>query len=258
MPLTSLARPLDFSYPSNRLAAAGLVGGALLGWARRRGVRAALSAGADVFAAWAIARELDPDDAGSAALALALAAPSALLPPGGAATGGALLQALRTLSGTTGLRPTDLDAFVLGGASGLSAGTGGGVAALAPGLALWLSANVHDELSPPRWTAAVAGAGQLAAALSKRPSGEARGGWALKLAALAALGATWGATRAGPVGSLCDNDRFLVSGERVSRARQLTVGLLAAGTLTEGAPGVRRLWPLWAAWLAVAARRSLA
>ncbi len=254
MPLSSLARPLDFTFASNRLAAAGLVGGALLGWGRQRNVKAALSAGADVFVAWAIARELDPDDALSAAWALALALPVAALAPSQDLSGGALLQALRLLTGTTGVEPTGLDALALGGAAALSAG-GGGVAALAPGLAWWLSASVRDELSPPLWPAAVAGAGQLAGAFRRREQVKRDGGAPLKLAALAVLAATWGATQPGEVSSACDHNRLFVSARRVTLARQLTVGLLAAETLSEGTRGARRLWPLWAAWLAVAARR---
>ena len=72
--LTSLSRVVDPRYPSNRLALAGAVlAGLGVGVATLLGAdleAGALSAAVGVFLAWAIARELDPDHATSAALAI--------------------------------------------------------------------------------------------------------------------------------------------------------------------------------------------
>lgn len=83
---SSIARPLDFSYPSNRavllLLPLAAVVGAVLGWLHAGAVPAALQQALVValsaFAAWALARELDPDHNASAFIAMALGFTAAL------------------------------------------------------------------------------------------------------------------------------------------------------------------------------------
>lgn len=116
---TGLARLLDVEHRSNRyIVAAAVLGGAatlLWRWATDAAdpLLWAVRVGAVMFLAWAIGRELDPDDTMSAALAsivvvplLALGAPSL-----GAAV--AVLIAARIAVRTTGVSPHLIDGVVL-------------------------------------------------------------------------------------------------------------------------------------------------
>lgn len=146
---TTLARPLDFSYPSNRWAVA--VFAAVL---VALGARAILSGGSDLleialesvggalwaFFVWALGREFDPDEPRTAIVSSLLigafvvglgwmgrlGSPRAL--EGMVATG-ALMVAARVLVRSTGIRTTWLDAIGLG--------LGGLVAVLVASSSLW-------------------------------------------------------------------------------------------------------------------------
>lgn len=75
--------------------------------------RPALNAGVTVFLAWAIAREIDPDENRTANLAAVLAVGGRLLAgPGNLAALIMLLLATRIAMRSTGLAPTMLDSFV--------------------------------------------------------------------------------------------------------------------------------------------------
>ncbi len=122
---TGLGRPIDFKYPTNRaisLLSAVVIVGVFL-WQVATGVEfvqsilVGLSAGVSVFVAWAIARELDPDNDYSAFVGAGLA----LI--GGLAFGFAggwslialfgLMQTLRVLNRSTGLSPTVGDSVLV-------------------------------------------------------------------------------------------------------------------------------------------------
>ena len=53
---SALARPLDFTYPSNRVAALGLLGTVALARLRGRSWADAIGAGGTAFLAWEIGR----------------------------------------------------------------------------------------------------------------------------------------------------------------------------------------------------------
>ena len=112
---SSLGRDIDPSVPSNRLAIAGaLIAALVAGLTTLFGLQidiGPVSAAIAVFLSWAIARELDPDNPASAAIAmpvslvlLVLLGPSSLL----VSTG--VLLGLRMTAGTVGtsLRPLDI------------------------------------------------------------------------------------------------------------------------------------------------------
>lgn len=140
--LTSLSRAIDPRYPSNRLM---IIGAALAGLT----VALAVSLGADlksgpvaaavgVFLAWAMARELDPDHAVSATVAMPISFALVLVvgPPALLVTFGVLLG-LRIAAGTVGtpLRPFDLATIVgLSAAMGTSLVGAVGAAALIVGV----------------------------------------------------------------------------------------------------------------------------
>ena len=83
----------------------------------------AVYAGVTVFLAWAIAREIDPDEARTANLAAVLAIGGRLLAgPGNLAALVMLLLATRIVLRSTGLAPTMLDSFVFLPLAGFIAG----------------------------------------------------------------------------------------------------------------------------------------
>ncbi len=127
MDLTSIGRPVDLSYPTNRaiamLTLVVMVGGAIVQWLMGAGwfdgALWGLEAGLTVFLTWALCRELDPDRA----LAAFVAAGGALV---GLFLVGLprlsvifwLLLTVRVVNRTTGLPAGVLDALGLLGLSG--------------------------------------------------------------------------------------------------------------------------------------------
>lgn len=121
---SALGRPIDPTFGSNRLAlagsiASGVVFGTLNLIAAEEVFASAFAAGMAVFLAWAIGRELDPDDNSAAAWAmlaafgyLFLATPSLLFAAG-------TLLATRLIAGTVGIRLRTVDRIVLVGLGAL-------------------------------------------------------------------------------------------------------------------------------------------
>ncbi|WP_428194541.1 hypothetical protein [Deinococcus saxicola] len=242
-PQPALARPLDFSYPSNRIAAAGAVGAILLGRVVRGNWWDALGVGGAAFSAWAIARELDPDSPQTANAALPVAAAAALIGgPGNPLAAFATLSGLRLIAGTTGDPATPLDHQGLLVQSALAAATGNRSAALLAAAAPLLTPGSHSwlpapgVLMPQLWRDHAAGLTTLPAALL----------------GLGAVALTPTFTAPEPVSSPCDRAPRTVRAQEVQRARQAAVISLALGL---GGGGVRGLVPLAAAVVTVGLRR---
>lgn len=111
----------------------------------------AVNAGVTVFLAWAIAREVDPDEARTANLAAVLAVVGRLLAgPGNLAALLMLLLATRIVVRSTGLKPTVLDGLVFLPAAAFLAGrtVTGWMAALTLAYAL---ARDHRLPDPASW-----------------------------------------------------------------------------------------------------------
>jgi hypothetical protein len=119
---TAIGRPLDPSWPSNRavliLLPLAVLLGAGLGWAGGdnlvelllRGLRLAVL----MFLAWALARELDPDDHSAAFVALAIAViVGVAIPDAGLLTAVATLGLVRCVNRSTGLPARKSDSAVL-------------------------------------------------------------------------------------------------------------------------------------------------
>ncbi|WP_261665215.1 hypothetical protein [Deinococcus sp. Marseille-Q6407] len=247
-PALSLSRTLDPSFPSNRLAAGGIAAGVLLGRLRGQSWAGSLRTGLGSFAAWATARELDPDHAGSATLAQATELLLGLLADEPAddlsaleelAAAFVVLSSLRVLSATVGVAPTRPEQALLA-AGALCAGlTGQKAAALVPGASLLLGHPREDDLGPADpW----GGVAALAAALlpawleaSERDSGPSR------LAAAAALATAPAFVRIENVEARNDLDTAEISHERVKSSRLLSAGALALGLITGGTRGLRPL-----------------
>lgn len=238
---SALARPLDFSYPSNRVAAAGSAGAALLALAFGRPWAQAAGVGGAAFLAWATARELDPDHPVTANAALPVAAAAALLGGAGNPLAGlAALSGLRLIAGTTGEAATRTDhagmlvQALLAGASGERA------AAFLAGGASLLTAEARSALPA---------AGALTPTLH-RHSGFS---WGSALLAASVLPLAGTLTAPEPVTSVCDRAERPVRAQEVQLARYAAVTTLASGLLTRRTRG---LLPLAAALLTVAARRA--
>ncbi len=242
-PQPALARPLDFSFSSNRIAAAGTVGAILLGRVVRGNWWAGLGVGGAAFSAWAIARELDPDSPQTANAALPVAAAAALLGgPGNPLAAFAALSGLRLIAGTTGEDATPVDHQGLLLQSALAAATGNRSAALLSAAAPLLTPASHSwlpalgVLMPRLWRDHASGLATVPAALL----------------GLGAVALTPVFTAPEPVSSSCDRAPRTVRAEEVQRARQAAVISLALGL---GGGGVRGLVPLAAAVITVGLRR---
>ncbi len=266
---SALPRPLDLTVASNRYAAAGLAVGTLAPLLLGRGWKAALGTGMAGFSAWATARELDPDHPQTAAVALPVAAATALL--GGAPNLlGSLtaVSSLRVLSATVGHRPSQNDLLALGVQATLSAFAGQRAAALLPGAALSLAADAGDRFAPaPEAALYGVAAGVLPPTLHRQekdskekgtdqkatPKKASNRGVLTDLLSLAALGLSQSLAAPEAVRSGCDLVPTTISAQRVQRSRQLALGALGLGLLLRESRG---LAPLAAATLAVGLRRS--
>lgn len=155
--VTGLGRHLDLALPSNRTAVvgaglAGVVHG-LVELVAGRGVVVfgSVAAGVLLFLAWAIGREIDPDDAGAATLAMLLAAPLAILGEGSAVVVAATLIGLRMVAGTTGVALMPADVAVVWGAAAVTGLVPGGWVVV-PLLALGAGMAVVGRSSIIAWT----------------------------------------------------------------------------------------------------------
>lgn len=129
--ITALARTIDPRLPTHQFHLAAAVVGGLIALALEidrsgsftEALRPAVNAGVTVFLAWAIAREVDPDEARTANLAAVLAIGARLVAgPGNLAALVMLLLAARIALRSTGVAPTLLDCFVFLPAAAFFAG----------------------------------------------------------------------------------------------------------------------------------------
>ncbi len=256
-PPTSLARPIDFSYPSNRWAVA-----ALLVVLIALGARAMLSGGSDLseialeavggafwtFSTWALAREFDPDEPRTAVISSGLigafliglgwmgrlGSPRAL--EGMVATG-ALMIVTRLLVRSTGIQTRWTDVITVG--------LGGLVAALIASSSVWflgllfgaaLLWDANRDGDTPRGLVG-AGLGALGAVLGAwlgrersvglEPAWLETAAWVIVVIGIL-LGAI-GARR--PCKSLCDNGSPLDQSRVLATRIALLVGTLAIAVL---------------------------
>ncbi len=235
--VTGLGRHIDVRLPSNRIAllgsvAAGVVHGALeLFTGGGIVVFGSISAGALVFLAWAISREIDPDNPASATVSMVFAAPFAVLGEGSALVVAALLIALRMVAGTTGvaLKPADVGVVVATAAvTGLVAGGWVVVPFLALGAA---SAAAGRKASTAMLVTAVGLATAVLAGSLVIQGDTVAAGVSLGVALVAQSGATRPA-----VVSIVDAGGRLMDTRRVVLAERLAA--LAAVVLALATPGV--------------------
>jgi hypothetical protein len=260
---SGLGRPLDPDLPSNRAVLVGTAAAGAITLAshlitgRRKPIRAAIASAEACFMAWAIARELDPDEQSTAILAMPLAmAGRAFGNPGLGAAYPALL-ATRLASGTVGAPLQPADAAQVAGA-GLLAGVRPASWPSIAGIGVGLSRDraLGDLTSAAIGVTALAGAvGAVASKAAPRP----RPPGPLGIAWLAAVaGAGIATARAGTVRSRTDVGDRPIEPSRVSLARGLAVGGVLLGAAVDGRRAIAGTVPIAAAVLATAATKFAA
>ena len=260
---SSLPRPLDFTYPSNRWAAAGLGLGIIAAKTLGHSWPASLRIGLGTFTSWAISRELDPDHSQTALMAMPLAFVASLGRPADAGAqpegpsslrhalpGFAALSSTRALVATVGPAPSAQDAAALGIQAAAAALSSGSVTSLLPGAALAWSSQARDRFSAPP----LSGLGVLAAGAVPSAGRSAGHSVLADLLSLTALGLSHQLAAPEQIASSCDVVSSKVSAERVQAARLLSLGTLALGLMRRE---TLSLAPLAAACVSIGVRRAL-
>jgi hypothetical protein len=262
---SSLGRPVDPAYPTNRAIATLSLLVAACGFGIRRlggapspesflwGVTLALA----FFLAWAVARELDPDHDRSAFVAAGLSLiPHAVLGRPDFVAVLLVLVVVRTVNRTVGPAARPLDTLAVLGLVGISAWRGHPVLAAAAAAGLALDAT----LKPPH-RVHLAAAGAAIALLGVGLGRSAAGTVGLGLMDWAALAATlpfFALVRAsGQPRTMSDREGLPLAGTRVRAGQCLAWATLAGIVLFEGRVGLAALSPVWAALVGTGAYFSI-
>ncbi len=265
---TSLGRTVDLRYPTNlAIVALALLAGAVAaawhwidGSALWAAIRWGASAGLATFLAWALTRELDPDNDlsafGSASLVLAglavLGLP-AMLPILWE------LVALRLVIRTTGLPARPLDSLgLLGLGLGLCWQYGWTYGVLTAAV-FYLDGRLTQPVQRHLWLAALALA--LTPAVVLLAGVEPPGTWSEPLP-LALLGAVlllfaFVVASQGRPAAVGDANGVLLQRDRLRAGQTLAAAILLVTTWWAGQAGLAEIWPLAAALLSVSVYRFL-
>lgn len=253
---SSIGRPIDPAYPTNRAIAALSLGlvllGLLLGLLGGAEPPAALLRGliwaAGFFLAWAIAREVDPDHPAAAFVAAGLSlVPLWLFERPAFAVLFLVLLVLRIVNRTVGPAARPIDTLVILGLVAVVSWQGHAVAA-----AIATAALVLDGILEPRYrmhlVAALPAAGLtiLAAgrtAVSPLPGPDVNTWVALALAAPFLLLIQ----RSGSPSSVSDADALPLRSVRVRAAQILALAMVIAVAVAAGKVGLEASSSLWAA-----------
>ena len=253
---SSIGRPVDRRYPTNRAIASLTLVVAILGFAIRRltgthplesflgGITLAIG----FFLAWAIARELDPDHDSSAFVAAGLSLiPGFILGRSDFAAALLVLLALRIVNRTVGPAARPLDTIAILGLVGVAAWRGHLVLAGIAAAAFALDA-ILDPSNRVHLVAAGASIGLLGVGVSRIQPAPQHSLTAIVWLALAAtlpfLALIRGSSEPRAVSDARDAP---LSGRRVRAAQWLGLIGLVASVLVEGPAGLAALSPLWAA-----------
>lgn len=263
MQSSGLGRPLDPKVPSNRAALVGTAAAGVLTLAshlvagRPKPIRAAVATAEACFMAWAIGRELDPDEPSTAILAMPIAMAGRVFGRPGLGASYPALLAARLASGTVGAPLQPIDAAHVAGV-GLLAGARPASWPSVAGIGVGLSRDraLGDLTSIGVGVTVLAGAvGAIAAKAAPKP----RLPGPLGVAWLAAVaGAGIATARAGAVRSRTDVGDRPIEASRVSLARSLVLGGVLLGAAIDGRRAITSTVPLAAAVLATAGTRLAA
>lgn len=260
---TGLGRMLDVEHRSNRyIVAAGVLGGAAtLIWRLATGADDplvwAVRVGVIMFLAWAIGRELDPDDTLSAGLASIVVVPLLALGTPSLGAGAAVLIAARIAVRTTGVSPHLIDGVVL---TGFAAYLGSEADAW-PALGVLILAVGTDRYAHPPgpvrtlWFALAMTVAATVTAFALSDTTD----WVqptipewIVIGATAALEFLAIVNTRAPT-STADYHPGDLSETRLRFGRVLTVFALVVGVVYVGGPTVADLTPAWAALISVTA-----
>lgn len=208
-----------------------------------------------VFLAWALTRELDPDQPVTAVVA-AVGAGTAVVITGQTSliALASLTVATRILTRSTGSWPLMSDLAVVGVLAGVLART---PLAWAAGMALAAAIAVDTTMTRPAparhiWLALATG---VAVTVTAVVSDALTTGWQAPGTAtiiIASAAAVLGVVAPlGPITSVGDHRNLPLEHSRVLASRRLAVGALVMGTLTGGGQASEASWPGWAALVAV-------
>lgn len=263
---TSIGRPIDPSYPTNRaiglLAIAVILAGTVFQVLRgvpivQSGIWG-LGAGIAVFLAWAICRELDPDNDLSAFVATGFAIVGLIF--GGLPNLGILfwlLLVVRVVNRTTGLPATLIDSLAVVGFGGWLSFREYWAFGIFTAIALFL-----DYQLPPanRQQNLFAGISAVIAAVAFFAGGQTAGEWSLSAGAIATgfsllfLPVFLGSRR---VTTVADESGETLNPVRVQAGQALALSTGIATALWSGEAGLIALLSLWAAVLGAGLYRLL-
>jgi hypothetical protein len=257
--ISTIGRPIDLRYSSNRFAVAaalgaGVIAGAValisgtsftsaLGWG--------VQGGAASFLAWAIGRELDPDRPVAAGIAAAAALPLLLLGRIALGATAAVLLAVRITVRTVGPAPTMLDALLLMGFGGYLGYRGTWPAGLALGIALAASGWEDRRLLGAGGATAIAALG-LAAVAGKIGSDPVALAPAEVSVGIVAIVAGIVTLRRERPDAVCDLSRERLQGSRLLAGRVLALATIAALVFYLGSEPIGAMGPAAAAMMATA------
>ena len=263
---SSIGRPVDRRYPTNRAIASLTLVVAILGFAIRRltgthplesflgGITMAIG----FFLAWAIARELDPDHDSSAFLAAGLSLiPNVVLGRPDFAAAFLVLLALRIVNRTVGPPARPLDTIAILGLVAVAAWRGHLVLAGIAAGAFVLDA-ILDPSNRVHLVAAGVSLGLLGVGVSRLELAPGLTLTPLMWLALAATVPFLALIRgSGEPRAVSDAGDAPLSGRRVRAAQWLGLIGLVASVLVEGPDGLAALSPLWAALVGTGAYFSI-
>jgi hypothetical protein len=266
--VSGVARPLDTAYPSNvailAATAAVLLGAwpiiALAGAGWFEALGSAAVAGLAVFLAWALARELDPDQERAAFAGAALTLPAMLLLGLPDLLGlFVVLLAIRVLNRTTGVAATSLDVVALL-ALGLWASLPDRPIYLATAGAALIADAVLAPYGRRRLLSGIGAAAVAAAGLIVfMPGGPGAAPGIFSALVAVALAAAFVPVVLAQRGleSVADATGEVLSIRRVRAGQLLALALALGAAFWQGPEGLAELSPLWAAMVGTAAWRFL-
>jgi hypothetical protein len=243
-----LARSFGFADPNHRLVVgvATLIG--LFAYLRS-GIVGGLEAAVTASLAWALARELDPDQPGAAPwVAAAATLPTLFVGSPSLAALALLMLAARVVARTTGLPPAPADMVGLLALAGLAAvRTPGWIAGMA--LAVAVAVDVSLPRPAPRrqlaWAAAMGLVVSAVAGLAGSPDPWIPPTTVHWLAVGVGLAGAVVLAVLHPVGSVADRTAEPLDVSRVRLARLLVLTAAAVTALVGGADGMGALLPVW-------------
>ncbi len=265
--ISSIGRPVDLRVRTNQVIAietlAVMAVAAIVrvanGASTLDGAKHGIVAGAAVFLAWAISRELDPDAPWGAFLAPVFAFAHVLASDSASALYGfSALLALRFVNRSTGPAATMLDSAIAVVVALILVNQGLWAAGLAMAVALGLDALLSPR-NQKQWIAVVVAMGGTLW-IAGVPSLAGDKGLSIELWILLGLAAALMvplilASR--HVDSVGDRTGQPLGARRVQSARALAVVILSATIMAHGVGGVAASLPLWSAMLGVGGYRVI-